>query len=241
MAARDLGVSDGCHVAIIMDGNGRWALNRGQPRIFGHRQGAERARALLEVCPGLGVRHLTLYAFSTENWKRSTDEVVALFSILARYIRREADRALAEGVRVRFIGDRSRLELKLRDLMDWIERRTEGNDLLHLSIAVNYGGRNEILRAARLLAERAVAGTLAPEEVDEAMFGAMLDTWDLPDPDLVIRTGGETRISNFLPWQSAYAEYEFCPILWPDFQPVHLAQALDRFRGRERRFGAATA
>ncbi len=241
VAARDLGLSGGLHVAIIMDGNGRWALNRGQPRIFGHRLGAERAKSIAEACPALGVDKLTLYAFSTENWKRSTEEVVGLFSILSRYIRREADRFHREGVRVRFIGDRSRLELKLRLLMDWIERRTEMNDKLHLTIAVNYGGRNEILRTARDMAERVAAGTLALDDITEAAFAGALDTRDLPDPDLVIRTGGETRISNFLPWQSAYAEYEFCPILWPDFQPVHLAQSLERFRNRDRRFGAATA
>lgn len=224
-----------------MDGNGRWALNRGQPRIFGHRQGAQRAKAIAEACPALGVDKLTLYAFSTENWKRSTEEVVGLFSILSRYIRREADRFHSEGVRVRFIGDRTPLELKLRLLMDWIERRTETNSRLHLTIAINYGGRNEILRAARDMAQRVAAGTLALDDITEASFAGALDTRDLPDPDLVIRTGGETRISNFLPWQSAYAEYEFCPILWPDFQPAHLAQALERFNTRERRFGAATA
>lgn len=229
------------HVAIIMDGNGRWALNRGQPRIFGHRRGAERARALAEACPALGVTHLTLYAFSTENWKRSTEEVVGLFSILSRYIRREADRFSREGVRVRFIGDRSRLEAKLQLLMGWIEQRTESNRRLNLTIAVNYGGRDEILRTARGLALKVAAGDLDPEDIDDALFSRALDTHGLPDPDLVIRTGGETRTSNFLPWQSAYAEYEFSPTLWPDFTPAHLAEVLRHFHGRERRFGAATA
>ena len=224
-----------------MDGNGRWATRRGLPRIFGHREGAQRAKAVVEASPDIGVSHITLYAFSTENWKRSTDEVVGLFSILSRYIRREADRFHQEGVRVRFIGDRGRLELKLRLLMDWIEKRTEGNCRTHLTIAVNYGGRDEVLRAARRLAERVAAGEIAADEIDETMMTATLDTWDLPDPDLVIRTGGETRIANVLPWQSAYAEYEFCPTLWPDFTPAHLVEILDRYRGRERRFGAIPA
>ncbi len=241
MAAKDTRTADPLHVAIIMDGNGRWATNRGLPRIFGHRQGAQRAKAVVEACPHIGVSHITLYAFSTENWKRSTDEVVGLFSILSRYIRREADRFHQEGTRVRFIGDRSRLELKLRLLMDWIEKRTEGNSRTHLTIAVNYGGRDEVLRATRLLAERVANGDISAEEIDEAMMSDTLDSWDLPDPDLVIRTGGETRISNFLPWQSAYAEYEFCPTLWPDFTPGHLVEILERYRARERRFGAIPA
>ncbi|MGY6410751.1 MAG: polyprenyl diphosphate synthase [Alkalilacustris sp.] len=224
-----------------MDGNGRWATNRGLPRIFGHRQGARRAKEIVEACPDLGITHVTLYAFSTENWKRSNAEVVGLFSILSRYIRREADRFHAEGVRVRFIGDRRPLEAKLRLLMDWIEKRTEANGRLQLTIAVNYGGRDELVRAARALAARAVAGEIAADDIDALDIAGALDTRELPDPDLVIRTGGETRTSNFLPWQSAYAEYEFCPTLWPDFTPAHLSQSLERFFGRERRFGAVRA
>ena len=229
------------HVAIIMDGNGRWATNRGLPRIFGHRQGARRAQSVVEACPALGVSHVTLYAFSTENWKRSNAEVVGLFSILSRYIRREADRFYSEGVRVRFIGDRGPLEVKLRLLMDWIEKRTEENSRLNLTIAVNYGGRDELVRAARTLAARVAAGELAADDIDSFDINGCLDTRDLPDPDLVIRTGGETRTSNFLPWQSAYAEYEFVATLWPDFTPAHLAQSLERYFGRERRFGAVRA
>jgi undecaprenyl diphosphate synthase len=241
VAARDARLAEPLHVAIIMDGNGRWATRRGLPRIFGHRQGAQRAKAIVEACPQLGVSHITLYAFSTENWKRSTDEVVGLFTILSRYIRREADRFHQEGTRVRFIGDRSRLERKLQLLMEWIETRTAANTRTNLTIAVNYGGRDELLRAARALAAAAVKGEIAPEAIDEAMLAGRLDTHDLPDPDLVIRTGGETRISNFLPWQSAYAEYEFSPVLWPDFTPAHLDEILMRFAGRERRFGAIPA
>ena len=241
MAAKDLHRPEALHVAIIMDGNGRWATQRGLPRIFGHRQGARRAQAVVEACPGLGISHVTLYAFSTENWKRSNAEVVGLFSILSRYIRREADRFHAEGVRVRFIGDRRPLEPKLRLLMDWIEKRTAENSRLHLTIAVNYGGRDELVRVARALAARAVAGELAADDIDAMDLTDCLDTRELPDPDLVIRTGGETRTSNFLPWQSAYAEYEFCPTLWPDFTPADLASSVERFFGRERRFGAVRA
>jgi undecaprenyl diphosphate synthase len=224
-----------------MDGNGRWALDRGMPRIFGHRVGAQRAKSVVEACPALGITHLTLFAFSTENWKRSNDEVLGLMSILSRYIRREADRLQAEGVRVRFIGDRTRLELKLQLLMTWIEKHTESNHARHLTVAVNYGGRDEILRAARSLAAQAAAGALDPEAIGESTLAATLDTRDLPDPDLVIRTGGEMRISNFLPWQSAYAEYEFSQTLWPDFTPAHLVEIVERFHRRERRFGAAMA
>ncbi len=229
------------HVAIIMDGNGRWATNRGMPRLVGHRRGAERVREIVECAPDLGIRWLTIYAFSTENWKRSTEEVLGLMSIFARYIEREADRLAMEGVRMRFIGDRSRLDAKLQRLMRGIEERTAGLSLLNLTVAINYGGRNELLRAARSLAARAVAGEISPEAIDETALEDALDTHDLPDPDLVIRTSGETRISNYLLWQSAYAEYEFTPTLWPDFTRAELAQIVGRFAGRERRFGASSA
>lgn len=229
------------HVAIIMDGNGRWATARGWPRLVGHRRGAERVRQIVEACPGLGIRWLTIYAFSTENWKRSTEEVLGLMAIFARYIEREADRLSAEGVRLRFIGDRSRLEPKLQNLMAGIEARTCANTRLHLTVAINYGGRDEIARAARALAEKVAAGTLRPEEINAAAVGGALDTADLPDPDLVIRTSGETRTSNYLLWQSAYAEYEFTPTLWPDFTAEELAAILDRVAVRERRFGAVSA
>jgi undecaprenyl diphosphate synthase len=227
------------HVAIIMDGNGRWATNRGWPRLVGHRKGAERVREIVQSAPGLGIRWLTIYAFSTENWKRSTEEVLGLMSIFARYIEREADRLAAEGVRMRFIGDRSRLDPKLQRLMAGIEDRTAGLSLLNLTVAINYGGRNELLRATRKLADKVARGELLPEAIEEATLDSFLDTHDLPDPDLVIRTSGETRISNYLLWQSAYAEYEFTPTLWPDFSAAELAAIIDRYAGRERRFGAA--
>ena len=228
------------HVAIIMDGNGRWATNRGWPRLVGHRKGAERVKEIVRCAPDLGITWLTIYAFSTENWKRSTEEVLGLMAIFARYIQREADRLAAEGVRMRFIGDRSRLDPKLQRLMAGIEARTAGLTRLNLTVAINYGGRDEILRAARTLALDAAEGRLDPADITEAALAARLDTGGLPDPDLVIRTSGETRISNFLPWQAAYAEYEFTPTLWPDFTPGELAAILARFATRDRRFGAAS-
>ena len=229
------------HVAIIMDGNGRWATERGWPRLVGHRKGAERVKQIVRCAPDLGVRWLTIYAFSTENWKRSTEEVLGLMSIFARYIEREADRLAAEGVRMRFIGDRSRLDAKLQRLMAGIEARTAGFSRLNLTVAINYGGRDEVLRATRAIAAEVAAGTLAPGDVTEALISSRLDTADLPDPDLVIRTSGETRTSNFLPWQAAYAEYEFVQTLWPDFTPDELARALERFGNRDRRFGGVVS
>jgi undecaprenyl diphosphate synthase len=228
------------HVAIIMDGNGRWATNRGWPRLVGHRRGAERVREIVASAPGLGIRYLTLYAFSTENWKRSTEEVLGLMAIFARYIQREADRLAAEGVRMRFIGERTRLDPKLQRLMAGIEARTAGLNRLHLTVAINYGGRDEILRAIRAVTTEVAQGRFDPDALTEAALSDRLDTAHLPDPDLVIRTSGETRTSNFLPWQAAYAEYEFTETLWPDFTPAELEAILTRFGNRERRFGGAT-
>ena len=222
-----------------MDGNGRWATNRGWPRLVGHRKGAERVREIVRAAPDLGIRWLTLYAFSTENWKRSTEEVLGLMAIFARYIEREADKLAQEGVRLRFIGERGRLDPKLQRLMAGIEARTAGLDRLHLTVAVNYGGRDELLRAARKVAVEAAAGRFDPADLTEAAFGEQLDTGGMPDPDLVLRTSGETRTSNFLPWQAAYAEYEFTETLWPDFSVNELAAILARFSNRERRFGGA--
>jgi undecaprenyl diphosphate synthase len=234
-AAKPLRQAD--HVAIIMDGNGRWATNRGWPRLVGHRKGGERVKEIVRSAPDLGIKWLTIYAFSTENWKRSTEEVLGLMRIFARYIEREADRLAAEGVRMRFIGDRSRLDPKLQRLMAGIEARTAGFTRLNLTVAINYGGRDEILRALKQIAQDVTAGKIAADAIDEAMLSARLDTHDLPDPDLVIRTSGETRTSNFLPWQAAYAEYEFTQTLWPDFTPAELDEILSRFGNRERRFG----
>nr|WP_269430469.1 polyprenyl diphosphate synthase [Pseudorhodobacter ferrugineus] len=229
------------HVAIIMDGNGRWATNRGWPRLVGHRKGAERVKQIVSAAPDMGIKWLTIYAFSTENWKRSTEEVLGLMAIFARYIQREADRMAAEGVRMRFIGDRSKLDPKLQRLMAGIEARTAGFSRLNLTVAINYGGRDEILRATRALAQEVAEGRLDPNDLTEAAIAQRLDTGGLPDPDLVIRTSGETRTSNFMIWQSAYAEYEFTPTLWPDFSPQELANILSRFGNRERRFGGVPA
>ncbi|HRO15482.1 MAG TPA: polyprenyl diphosphate synthase [Paracoccus sp. (in: a-proteobacteria)] len=225
------------HVAIIMDGNGRWAKERGWPRLVGHRRGAERVKQIVRACPDLGVDWLTVYAFSTENWKRSTEEVLGLMGIFARYIQREANAMAAEGVRMRFIGGRERLDPKLQALMAGIEARTASNTRLNLTVAINYGGRDELTRAAGRLARRIARGEVA--EPTEADLAACLDTAGFPDPDLVIRTSGETRTSNFLPFQAAYSEYEFTPVLWPDFTPAYLAEILDRTSLRQRRFGAA--
>ncbi|MEZ5779704.1 MAG: polyprenyl diphosphate synthase [Paracoccaceae bacterium] len=239
MAAKDITGAVPAHVAIIMDGNGRWATSRGWPRLVGHRRGAERVRSIVEAAPGLGIRYLTLYAFSTENWKRSTEEVIGLMTIFARYIQSEADRLSEEGVRLRFIGGRAELDKKLQKLMAGIEERTRGNDRLHLTVAINYGGRDELARAARRIAEEVAAGRLRPEDVDPERLATHLDTHDLPDPDLVIRTSGETRISNYLLWQSAYAEYAFTDTLWPDFTPAELGAIIGGFSQRERRYGGA--
>ena len=225
------------HVAVIMDGNGRWAQKRGRPRLFGHHAGARRVREIVEACPALGVKYLTVFAFSTENWKRTQTEVAGLMKLFRRYIEKE-QRALVEaGVRVRFIGDRVKLEDKLVALMDELELLTAHNDLIHLTIAINYGGRDEVARATKRLAEDVAAGRLDPAAVNEETLPRYLDTCVLPDPDLVIRTSGEARISNFLLWQSAYAEYEFIDTLWPDFTREIFVPLVERYAGRDRRFG----
>jgi undecaprenyl diphosphate synthase len=225
------------HVAIIMDGNGRWATNKGWPRLVGHRKGAERVKEIVRCAPDYGIKWLTIYAFSTENWKRSTEEVLGLMSLFARYIEDQAERLAAESVRMRFIGDRSRLDERLQKLMAGIEARTACYDRLNLTIAINYGGRDELRRVIRGIAQDVAAGKLAPEAITEAFISSRLDTAALPDPDLVIRTSGERRTSNFLPWAAAYAEYEFTETLWPDFTPEELGRLVARFGNRERRYG----
>ena len=225
------------HVAIIMDGNGRWATNRGWPRLVGHRKGAERVKEIVRCAPDLGIRWLTIYAFSTENWKRSTEEVLGLMSIFARYIQREADRLAAESVRMRFIGDRSRLDPKLQKLMAGIEARTAAYSRLNLTVAINYGGRDELARAVRRLAGEVAGGRLAADAVTEDLISAYLDTADLPDPDLVIRTSGEQRLSDFMLWQSAHSEFYFVEALGPDLREVDFLRALRDYGRRQRRFG----
>ena len=229
------------HVAIIMDGNGRWATQRGKPRLFGHHAGAKRVREIVRACPDEGVKYLTIFAFSTENWKRTQAEVAGLMSLFRRYIEREARALLEEGVRVRFIGDRVKLDDKLVSLMDNLELLTADNDKVHLTIALNYGGRDEVTRAAQRLAYDIEQGRLGHKDVDAETLARYLDTHVLPDPDLVIRTSGEARISNFLLWQSAYAEYEFIDTLWPDFTAAEFRRVLTGYGARERRFGAVLA
>lgn len=229
------------HVAIIMDGNGRWAQRRGRPRLFGHHAGARRVREIVEACPDLGVKYLTIFAFSTENWKRTQTEVAGLMSLFRKYIEREAKSLIKNGVRVRFIGDRIKLDEKLVALMDELELLTAHNDLIHLTIALNYGGRDEVTRAAKRLAYEVQQGRLTYDQVDAETLSQFLDTHVLPDPDLVIRTSGEARISNFLLWQSAYSEYEFVDTLWPDFSRAEFARVLSSYGTRERRFGAVSA
>ncbi|MEE9428426.1 MAG: polyprenyl diphosphate synthase [Paracoccaceae bacterium] len=242
-SARDLNPeqsadADKLHVAVIMDGNGRWAQARGKPRLYGHRAGGKRVREIVESCPQLGVKYLTVFAFSTENWKRTQAEVTGLMTLFKRYISRESNSLRENGVRVRFIGDRIRLESKLVEMMDNLEKMTAKNELVHLTIAINYGGRDEVARATKRLAREVKAGRLDPEAVDAETLASYLDTCVLPDPDLVIRTSGEARISNFLLWQSAYAEYEFVDTLWPDFSKEIFASILEKFAKRERRYGA---
>ncbi|MBC7132495.1 MAG: di-trans,poly-cis-decaprenylcistransferase [Roseovarius sp.] len=241
MASKEAGTAGPRHVAIIMDGNGRWAQMRGRPRLFGHHAGARRVREIVEACPALGVRYLTIFAFSTENWKRTQTEVAGLMSLFRRYIMKEMQEFVREDVRVRFIGDRYRLEPRLRALMEETEAMTAHCARLHLTIAINYGGRDEVARATRRLARDVAEGRLDPETVDEQTLPRYLDTRVLPDPDLVIRTSGEARISNFLLWQSAYSEYEFIDTLWPDFTREIFAEVLSHFGTRDRRFGAVGA
>jgi undecaprenyl diphosphate synthase len=228
------------HVAIIMDGNGRWARARSLPRTAGHKQGAEAVRRSIEACFELGVSYLTLFGFSSENWKRPEAEITDLMVLLRRYLQSEIAELHKNGVRVRVIGERGRFSPDIVSLIRNAEEMTKGNDALHLTVALNYGSRQEIAGAARRLAEDAAAGRIAPQAVDETLFGGYLMTADMPDPDLLIRTSGEKRLSNFLLWQSAYAELVFLDVLWPDFNKSHLEDAIHEFHRRERRYGASS-
>ncbi len=225
------------HVAIIMDGNGRWAKKRGLPRAFGHRKGVEALRAIVRESSDLGIQVLSLYAFSTENWKRSTDEVGALMGLLLEFFAKEIDELHANRVRIRILGDVSGLPEAQRAAARNAMARTGANTGLQLNIALNYGGRDEIIRAARTLASRVREGTLEPDAIDEATFAAALDTAGQPDVDLLIRPSGEQRLSNFLLFQAAYAEFLFPDTLWPDFGVDTYHKALDTYAGRDRRFG----
>ena len=225
------------HVAIIMDGNGRWAKARGLPRAAGHRQGAEAARKVLRAAGEAGVECLTLYAFSSENWRRPEAEVSDLMGLLRLYIGRELDSLHQEGVRIKIIGDHGAFSPDTARMVDAAVARTAGNRRMTLAVALNYGSRNELVQAVRALAARTAAGEIKPDAIDEAMIEASLDTSDLPPLDLLIRTSGEQRLSNFLLWQSAYAELLFVDTLWPDFDGDGLRAALAQYAARERRYG----
>jgi undecaprenyl diphosphate synthase len=225
------------HVAIIMDGNGRWAAKRGLPRVAGHRAGAEAVRKTLKAAVKAGVKVLTLYAFSSENWRRSDEEVSDLKGLLGYYLERELDELTRQGVRLLLIGDHRAFGPQLVERLERAVERTAANDRLTLVVALNYGARGEIANAARALALKAKAGDLDPATIDEASFGSELTTAGLPELDLIIRTSGEKRLSNFLLWQAAYAELLFIDTLWPDFDEDVLKAALDEFAGRQRRFG----
>ncbi|RYE02542.1 MAG: isoprenyl transferase [Sphingomonadales bacterium] len=225
------------HVAIIMDGNGRWAKKRFLPRIAGHRQGVEAVRRVSRAARKLGVEVLTLYAFSSENWRRPEEEVRDLMGLLRHFLASELDELVSEGVKLRVIGDWRKLSPDLVAMIDGAVARTASNPGPTLVIALNYGAQAELAAAARQLAERAKAGTLDPTTIDEAALESALDTGDLPPLDLLIRTSGEQRLSNFLLWQAAYAEFLFVDTLWPDFDEAALADALDHFGKRQRRFG----
>jgi undecaprenyl diphosphate synthase len=231
------GVTPPAHVAIIMDGNGRWARSRGLPRTVGHQRGAEAVRRTLMGAAELGISYLTLFGFSSENWKRPTSEIDDLMALLRLYIRSEIDELDGNGVRIRVIGDREKLAPDIVQLIEQAETRTRGNRRLNLTVALSYGGRAEIAQAAARIGSDIQAGKLDPKEVTEALFGRYLLTADLPDPDFVIRTSGEKRISNFLLWQSAYAELIFVDRLWPDFTKDDLAAAILEYQQRDRRYG----
>jgi len=227
------------HIAIIMDGNGRWAQARGLPRIAGHKRGAEAVRKTVEAAAKAGVSYLTLFGFSSENWKRPEREVGDLMGLLRLYLKSEVNELKKNGIRLSVIGDRSRFDRDIVRMIEQAEAETAGGARLTLILALSYGGRYEIVSAARELAQKAAAGELDPGDIDEKTFASHLDTAGVPDPDLLIRTSGEQRISNFLLWQLAYTELVFTDVLWPDFGAADLAAAIDDFNSRERRYGAS--
>ena len=225
------------HVAIIMDGNGRWAKKRFMPRNLGHKAGAKVVEQMCEDAYNLGVKYLTVYAFSTENWKRSVEEVTGIMNLLRNYLIDCIERASKNNMRVRVIGDRSALDKDIIDKIDELERLTACYDGLNFTIALNYGGRDEIRRAVQNIAADVESGKVSKENIDEKLISSYLDTKDIPDPDLLIRTSGELRLSNYPIWQLAYTEFYFTDVLWPDFTVEHLKEAIRYFNGRDRRYG----
>jgi len=228
------------HVAIIMDGNRRWAKERGMPPLFGHQRGAEAVRRTVEACRELGIPYLTLFAFSSENWRRPLAEVEELMNLLRFYIRRELNSLTKNGVQLRFLGEIDALAPDIVDLLNHAAEKTRHNSALTLTIALNYGSRRELTLGAKRLAEKVLAGELTPDEIDEDCFGASLNSLDIPDPDLLIRTSGEQRISNFMLWQMAYTELVFLPVNWPAFDKRQLEEAVAEFQRRDRRYGASS-
>lgn len=229
------------HVALIMDGNGRWAKQRGLPRVFGHRAGVEALKRTVESAPDLGIEWMTVFGFSTENWSRPASEVSELMGLLKNYVRSDLARMEREGVRLRVIGRRRDLAPDVLEIIEHAEARTERNDRFHLQVAFNYGGQADITEAARRFAEAVLEGRDTTAGFDEARFSRYLSTADGPPADLIVRSSGEKRISNFLLWEAAYAELVFQDVLWPDYGPEHLRAAVEEFAGRERRFGGAEA
>lgn len=227
------------HIAVIMDGNGRWALSRKLPRNAGHKKGADAVKRVIKACIELGIPYLTIYAFSAENWNRPAEEVTELMDLLHFYLGRELKELHEHHVRVKVVGDRARLSPGIRNDIERAEELTKGNTALCLTVALSYGSRQEIVVAARKVAEKVAAGELSPEAIDERAFSQYLYTHGLPDPDLLIRTSGEQRLSNFLLWQSAYTELYFTDVLWPDFGAEDLKTAVKAFQKRERRYGTA--
>jgi len=229
------------HVAIIMDGNGRWAKRRGLPRTLGHREGVKALKRTVEAAPDLGVTTLTVFGFSTENWRRPMAEVSELMTLLKTYIESDLDRLARENVRVKILGRRTGLTPDVQEIIERAERRTEANDRFLLQVAFNYGGRADIADAARRFAEAVERGEVRAADLDEAGFSQYLSTAGAPDPDLIVRTSGERRISNFLLWECAYSELVFQDVYWPDYGPEHLKAAIAEYRARERRFGGAAS
>jgi len=225
------------HVALILDGNGRWAKKRGLPRTFGHKEGCVTVEKTVEIAARMGIKYLTVYGFSTENWKRSEEEVGALMQLFRYYMVRLLKIASANNVRVKMIGDRRRFAQDIIDGINRLEEETKDNTGLTFVIAVNYGGRDEIVRAVQKIADKVKVGEIAPGDIDENMISSNLDTAELPDPDLLIRTSGEQRLSNYLPWQLAYTEFYFTDVYWPDFNREELIKACEKYNKRERRYG----
>lgn len=231
------GAKQPAHVAIIMDGNGRWARRRHLPRSAGHKQGAEALRGLLKACPKLGVKHLTVYAFSSENWQRPQSEIQDIFGLLKFYLKRELAELKKGGIRIHVIGELEQLPAEVRLLIEKAEKETALNTGFDFTICFSYGARQELVSATKRIAEKVAMGSITPQEINEDLLGRHLYTSHLPEPDLLIRTGGEKRLSNFLLWQSAYSELYFTDVLWPDFSEAHFTEACHDFSLRERRYG----